>query len=232
MKTFNELRTINVSEHIDKKNGMSYLSWTYAVDTLLQADPTATWEFLPHLEINGTIMVRCQVHAFNKTMFMQLAVFDYKNQAIKTPNACHVSNSMMRCLVKCIATFGIGLYIYAGEDLPEEDKGSSGGSALSLEPNIFNKHSVSSMQPRDDEVGIPSTVYRVPFGKFVKKSLDEIDIREMKNYIDYLETKAQKDNKPIQGVVAEFIDKASSHIAALENQQGQESVDWETFKNK
>jgi hypothetical protein len=219
-KKFNELRKINVSDHIEKKNGMSYLSWTYAVDTLLQADPTATWEFLPHLEINGTIMVRCQVHAFEKTMFMQLAVFDYKNQAIKDPNACQVSNSMMRCLVKCIACFGIGLYIYAGEDLPEEDA------------NTANPHSASNMQPREDEVGIPSTVYRVPFGKFVKKSLDEIDIREMKNYIEYLENKAVKDGKEIQGVVKDFIDKASSHIAALENQQGQESQDWETFKNK
>lgn len=95
-----------------------------------------------------------------------------------------------------------------------------------------NVHSPKNMQPSQDEVGIPSTVYRVPFGKFVKKSLDEIDITEMKNYIDYLETKANKDGKKIQGVVAEFIDKASSHIAALENQQGQESQDWEAFKNK
>lgn len=217
MKTFNELRSINVSDHIDKKNGMSYLSWTYAVDTLLQADPTATWEYLPHLEINDTILVRCQVHAFGKTMFMQLAVFDYKNQAIKSPNACQVSNSMMRCLVKCIACFGIGLYIYSGEDLPEESN---------------NPHAPSNMQPNDEEAGRPSSVYRVPFGKFVKKSLDEIDLNEMKNYIDYLETKANKDGKPIQGVVKEFIDKASSHIAALENQQGQESSDWESFKNK
>ena len=96
----------------------------------------------------------------------------------------------------------------------------------------INHHSPKNMQPSPEECGIPSSVYRVPFGKFVKKSLDEIDLNEMKNYIDYLETKANKDGKPIQGVVKEFIDKASSHIAALENQQGQESSDWESFKNK
>lgn len=101
------------------------------------------------------------------------------------------------------------------------------GNAASVNP-----FAAKNNQPPEEECGIPSTVYRVPFGKFVKKSLDEIDIREMKNYIHYLETKAQKDGKPIQGVVAEFIDKASSHIAALENQQEQESNDWESFKNK
>ena len=40
---FNELRKIKVNEHIEKKNGLSYLSWAWAVDTLLQNDPTATW---------------------------------------------------------------------------------------------------------------------------------------------------------------------------------------------
>ena len=205
MKTFNELRTINVSDHIDKKNGMSYLSWTYAVDTLLQADPTATWEFLPHLEINDTIMVRCQVHAFEKTMFMQLAVFDFKNQAIKTPNAVQVSNSMMRCLVKCIACFGIGLYIYAGEDLPE-DKG--------YDPEAERIRSE-----------YPSTEYTVPFGSFKNRTLDEcfgvFGQPKIESAI-YLTEQRIKENKPYAGVtiqeMQEFIDNATDIIVRFENQ--------------
>lgn len=205
MKTFNELRTINVSDHIDKKNGMSYLSWTYAVDTLLQADPTATWEFLPHLEINDTIMVRCQVHAFEKTMFMQLAVFDFKNQAIKTPNAVQVSNSMMRCLVKCIACFGIGLYIYAGEDLPEEDKGA-------------NPHAPSNMQPSQDE-GLSSYVspYRFKTGKFKMRTPEEVPINELKKWVNWWDEQAAL-GKPVVGQLKDDLDCAIEHISIIENQ--------------
>lgn len=121
MKTYNELRILNVNEHTEKKGQQTYLSWTYAVDTLLQNDPSATWSFQPPMIYNDTIMVRVNVTAFGKTMEMQLPVMDNRNQAIKAPDARKVSDAQMRCLAKCIATFGIGLYIFAGEDLPIEE---------------------------------------------------------------------------------------------------------------
>lgn len=120
MKTFNELRKINVNQHIEKKGNLSYLSWAWAVDTLLQEDPTAHWEFHEPTYFNETVMVRCTVYAMGKSMTMHLPVMDNKNAAIKLPDSRKVSDAMMRCLAKCIATFGIGLYIYAGEDVPSE----------------------------------------------------------------------------------------------------------------
>jgi hypothetical protein len=117
---FNTLRKINVSENIEKKGNLSYLSWTYAVDTLLQQDPQATWEFPEPKVWNDTVMVFCNVTAFGKTMRMQLPVMDNRNNAIKNPDTRKISDATMRCLAKCIATFGIGLYIYAGEDLPDD----------------------------------------------------------------------------------------------------------------
>jgi hypothetical protein len=118
MKTFNELRTINVNEHIERKGQLNYLSWTWAVDTLLQNDPTATWEFPEPKVWNETVMVFCNVTAFGKTMRMQLPVMDNRNNAVKNPDTRKISDATMRCLAKCIACFGIGLYVYAGEDLP------------------------------------------------------------------------------------------------------------------
>jgi hypothetical protein len=53
-------------------------------------------------------------------MKMHLPVMDFKNQAVKNPTSVDINKAMMRCLAKCIATFGIGLYIYSGEDLPSE----------------------------------------------------------------------------------------------------------------
>jgi len=121
---FNELRKINVTEKVEKKNGLSYLSWAWAVDTLLQHDPTATWEYKPHQMWNDTVMVFCEVKAFGVSRTAQLPVMDHRNKAISNPDAFAVNTAMQRCLAKAISLHGIGLYIYAGEDLPEEDKPS------------------------------------------------------------------------------------------------------------
>jgi hypothetical protein len=121
MKTFNELRLINVNEHTEKKGKFTYLSWTWAVDTLLQNDPTATWTFGDPVYFNESVMVFCTVTAMGKSMTCQMPVLNNMNKAIPNPNAMDVNTAMMRCLVKTISLFGIGLYIYAGEDLPEED---------------------------------------------------------------------------------------------------------------
>jgi hypothetical protein len=121
MKTFNELRLINVNEHTEKKGKFTYLSWTWAVDTLLQNDPSATWTFGDPVYFNESIMVFCTVTAMGKSMTCQMPVLNNMNKAIPNPNAMDVNTAMMRCLVKTISLFGIGLYIYAGEDLPEEE---------------------------------------------------------------------------------------------------------------
>jgi hypothetical protein len=121
MKTFNELRLINVNEHTEKKGNLTYLSWTWAVDQLLINDSTATWQFLEPLEYNKSMMVRTEVTAFGKTLGMQLPVMDNRNNAIVSPDARKISDSQMRCLAKNIACFGIGLYIFAGSDLPDEE---------------------------------------------------------------------------------------------------------------
>ena len=121
MKTFSELRLINVNEHTEKKGRFTYLSWTWAVDQLLQNDPSATWTFGDPVYFNESVMVFCTVTAMGKSMTCQMPVIDSRNKAIPNPNAMDVNTAMMRCLVKTISLFGIGLYIYAGEDLPDEE---------------------------------------------------------------------------------------------------------------
>jgi hypothetical protein len=122
MKTFNELRKINVNEHTEKKGRFTYLSWTWAVDQLLQNDPTATWSFGDSVYFNETMMVFCTVNAFGKSMTCQMPVINNQNKAIPNPNAMDVNTAMMRCLTKTISLFGLGLYIYSGDDLPFEDE--------------------------------------------------------------------------------------------------------------
>ena len=122
MSKFLELRKLNVNEHTEKKGRFTYLSWAWAVDQLLQNDPSATWEYSkPEVFSDGTMMVFCSVTAFGKTMTSMLPVINNMNKPIPNPNAMDVNTGMQRCLVKAIALHGIGLYIYAGEDLPQED---------------------------------------------------------------------------------------------------------------
>jgi hypothetical protein len=121
MSKYAELRMIDVSSKIEKKNGLSYLSWAWACDQLLQQDPMATWSYGQPVLFGETVMVFCTVNAFGKSMTAQLPVMDYRNKAIPNPDAFAVNTAMQRCLAKAIALHGIGLYIYAGEDLPQEE---------------------------------------------------------------------------------------------------------------
>jgi hypothetical protein len=117
MSNYMELRKIDVSDKIEKKNGLSYLSWAWAVDTLLQHDPTATWSYGQPVCFGETVMVFCTVNAFGKSMTAQLPVMDYRNKAIPNPDAFAVNTAMQRCLAKAIALHGLGLSLYVGEDL-------------------------------------------------------------------------------------------------------------------
>jgi len=118
-----KLASINVSDHVEKKGNLSYLSWAWAVDQLLRQDPTANWEWNdPRFYPDESVMVSCTVTAFGKPVTINLPVMDNRNNAIKNPDARKISDAQMRCLVKAIACHGLGLYIYAGEDLPQQEE--------------------------------------------------------------------------------------------------------------
>lgn len=120
--TYEEIAAINVNEYVEKKGNLSYLSWAWAVDQLLRLDANARWEYSEPVSMaDGTMMVFCTVTAFDKARTMQLPVMNYQNKAIPNPDAFAVNTAMQRCLVKAIALHGLGLYIYAGEDLPPSE---------------------------------------------------------------------------------------------------------------
>lgn len=121
-----DLLKVNVNDHTEKKNGLTYLSWAWAWQEALKADPSANWNVKmfgdqPLVKIGETAMVFVEVTMLGKTMTCQLPVLDHRNKAIANPDAFQVNTAIMRCLAKCIGLHGLGLYIYAGEDLPEAD---------------------------------------------------------------------------------------------------------------
>ena len=114
----------NVNEYTEKKNGLTYLSWAGAWGEALKADPAVNFKVemfdgTPLMMVGGSFMVWVTVTMFGKPVTCMLPVLDYRNKPINTPNAFDVNTSIMRCLVKALAMHGLGLYIYAGEDIPE-----------------------------------------------------------------------------------------------------------------
>lgn len=126
-----ELLKVNVNDHVEKKNGLTYLSWAWAWAEVLKIDPNASWRAVEYIDGNnmmpvmylrdGSAMVKVEVTILGVTKQSVLPVMDHKNKAIVNPDAFAINKNIMRCLAKAISMHGLGLYIYAGEDLPEQD---------------------------------------------------------------------------------------------------------------
>ena len=136
-----DLLKLNVNEHTEKKNGLTYLSWAWAWAEALKADPKATFQVhlfgeKPYMEINGTAMVWVTVTLFEIPRMCMLPVMDHTNkpitiEGVSTINkygkevitkldSFNVNTAIMRCMTKALSLHGLGLYIYSGEDIPEE----------------------------------------------------------------------------------------------------------------
>ena len=200
--TFETLYPIDVSKYVEKKNGLSYLTWAYAWAELKKKYPDASYrierfgeEKKPYLfDDNLGYMVFTQMTINEQTHEMWLPVMDGANKAmkkepykymIKNPNykwakkgkdgkyydkygnvqeeylvkTCNaatmfdVNKTIMRCLVKNIAMFGLGLYIYAGEDLPEQIEEKKSNVDWEDEAKEMNDQYEAVMDSRHDDWG-------------------------------------------------------------------------------
>ena len=139
------LLKLNVNEHTETKQNLTFLSWAWAWAEALKADANANFEVQhyngkPYLEVNGSAMVVVAVRMNGTVRTCHLPVMNSKNQPISIEgkrykdkygneqvekiDSFNVNTAIMRCMTKCLALFGLGLYIYAGEDIPESGESS------------------------------------------------------------------------------------------------------------
>lgn len=129
---FRELNDIDVSKYVEKKNDLTYLSWSYAWAETKKRYPDAQYKIYERIiddygnTVNyftdgRTCWVKVSVTINGLDHIVELPVMDYKNKSIPLDQVTSydVNKSIQRCMTKAIAMHGIGLYIYAGEDLPE-----------------------------------------------------------------------------------------------------------------
>ena len=130
---FEKLNSINVNDKTEKKNGLTYLSWAWAWGEVKKLFPDATYKIYETTNPQGYV---CNYFTDGKTCWVktgviinelehieELPVMDYKNKSIplEAVTSFDVNKAIQRSLTKAVARHGLGLYIYAGEDLPEEE---------------------------------------------------------------------------------------------------------------
>lgn len=128
MTKFEEVMKVNVNDKTEKKGNLTYLSWAWAWAEFKKLYPDATYEVkkfdgLPYVHDGDTgYMVYTSVTADGMTYEMWLPVMDARNKTLMNATMFDINKTIMRCLAKNLAMFGLGLYIYAGEDLPEDEQ--------------------------------------------------------------------------------------------------------------
>jgi hypothetical protein len=138
LSVFERLSAINVNDKVEKKDNLTYLSWAWAWSEVKKACPDAIYK-IGETQYTDKLGIMChtEVTIEGETLTMWLPVMDSKNKAMKTEPYTYatkygektvdgatmfdVNKTLMRCLVKNLAMFGLGIYIYAGEDLPETE---------------------------------------------------------------------------------------------------------------
>ena len=125
---FKQLNSINCNDKTEKKNGLTYLAWAYAWGEVKKLFPDSTYTIYEN--VNGwfyhtdgnTCWVKTGVTINGIEHIEYLPVMDYKNRSIPVDQVTSfdVNKAIQRSLTKAVARHGLGLYIYAGEDLPED----------------------------------------------------------------------------------------------------------------
>ncbi|MDA2329840.1 DUF1071 domain-containing protein [Bacillus cereus] len=135
--SFKKMFGINVNDVVEKKQNLTYLSWAWAWAETKKIDQFAVQKIhwfpyegnqdiqVPYLKTPNGYFVQVSVTIHGHTETEMLPVLDHKNKPIADPNAFELNKNQKRCLVKAIALHGLGLYIYAGEDLPEDTEGGA-----------------------------------------------------------------------------------------------------------
>ena len=191
---FATLCSINVSENLKEithSSGLrlTYLSWPYAVKQLRMVCPDARWDVVrfdngngvrePYLSTKTGYYVEVSVTVDDVTLSQIHPVLDKRNKVIQEPDAFDINTSIQRCLVKAIALHGLGLGVYAGEDLP------AGNSQPTPKPMPIKPPQANNIPPKPAEStnGRVVSGVQMEFGKYSGFYVNQIDNEGYLNYL-------------------------------------------------
>ena len=200
---FKKLSAIDVSEFTALKMGLTYLTWSQAWQFVLENYPSATYQFedfggVPYLQYpDGSAEVRVRVVIESHERHMWLPCMDNKNNAINQPNSRQTNDSKMRCLVKCLAMFGLGLDVYGAKesiDLEPESGGDVDDALPGPEkdvPLLINKTERDILSNLITKADIPES--RI-FNLLKIEKLDEVPKSDYQSLLKKLEVTIESAN--------------------------------------
>ena len=201
MSYFNILNSINVSEFIERKNGLSYLSWANAWRELKKAFPDAYYTIYENQDgwnyhTDGrTCWVKTGVTVNGLEHIEYLPVMDLRNRSIPLENvtSTDVNKAIQRSLTKAAARHGLGLYIYAGEDLPEEEKAKAEEEKAAADNAPASEAYLASIRHLVEEKGWNMDgCVEYCARKWGRASLDQLTMHEAALLIQMLNAKKDK----------------------------------------
>lgn len=147
MSVFETLNAVNCNEHTEKKNGLTYLSWAWAWAEVKKRYPTASYTIYesqdgrPYFTDGRTCWVKTGVTIEGLEHIEYLPIMDNRNTSIplERVTSMDMNKSIQRSLTKAVARHGLGLYIYAGEDLPENDANAAADAEPATKAKVAEK---------------------------------------------------------------------------------------------
>ena len=201
---FENLKEVNVTGYVEEKNGLKYLSWAYAWQKVMELYPGAIYEIerfegKPYLYDEKTgymVFTRMRIEDIEREMWLPVmdnnnkamldhkytykvkdyATKSYKDKEVETATMFDINKTIMRCLVKNLAMYGLGLALYSGEDLPEEEL---------TEEQLKEKAKKYKFSKGKKEGSTILEVYKDD-PKYLQWCLDNGKNEEIKNYIELI----------------------------------------------
>jgi len=181
MTVFETLNGVNVNGHTEKKNGLTYLSWAWAWGELLKRYPDSTYTVYENRDgwnyhTDGkTCWVKTGVTVEGKEYVEMLPVMDFKNRSIPADSVTSfdVNKAIQRSLTKAVARHGLGLYIYAGEDLPEGEEPEPVPDKMEKSTEEADKEAMrrASIEVLMKEHGIDTSTFNTIYRNYCKSAL-------------------------------------------------------------
>lgn len=200
MTKFEEVMKVNVNDKTEKKGNLTYLSWAWAWAEFKKLYPDATYEVkkfdgLPYVHDSDTgYMVYTSVTADGMTYEMWLPVMDARNKTLMNATMFDINKTIMRCLAKNLAMFGLGLYIYAGEDLPEDEQAQKSGDTAAKTSGEGNHSEELKNSPQAAKAALRKAWTREILVGEKQVRLGDLSAETLKKYSERTKDKTLRDD--------------------------------------
>ena len=233
---FEELNNVNVSDKVEQKNGLNYLSWAYAWGELKKRHPNANSKVYEredgriYFDDGRTAWVKVSITVEDIEHIEYLPIMDNRNQSLPLDKitSFNVNTSIQRALTKAIGRHGLGLYIYAGEDLPESEDGEESKTETPKQENFVEMTEAQKnlINKLITEKGLVKQEIYTRFGITKGVKVSKSKASEIIDYLYKQPTKSSVSTKEVASTVNDLEDDGYDDIRIEPTEQDDDDLPW------